>query len=251
MTELYGEIEPRIEDGEFASKVGNSLELAHLLVETNNLYVRTCFAYFEYRENPGEESRQRLLETVAVLKRTRSDFMRAPEFCYDLFGIDQLIRNVDESLDDLPQAEAKLASAHDEEGVKRAIITQQEEHARALGALSGDAVKFLHWRGRVDGRDILHICGETVRIEHIYADPINSAEHQFLCALPGREVTVIVKNIESRPIHPFILEQPTEENDYTAKIYLVDQPRGGYGWWEIELYYVDKSPDELGLAIPW
>ena len=69
-------------------------------------------------------------------------------------------------------------------------------------------------------------------------------------ALPDHAVTVIPKDIQSRPMHPFVLEQPTAKNNYTAKIYLYDVP-GGRDWMNFDLYYIPKSPSELGLDIPW
>jgi hypothetical protein len=102
----------------------------------------------------------------------------------------------------------------------------------------------------VDGRDVLRVRGRTLEIEHLQNDPIAEAKSDFLAALPSREVTVLVKDVVSRDTHPFLLEQPTEQNDYTAKIHIFDKPPG-YGWWELELYYLNASPRELGLALPW
>jgi len=51
-------------------------------------------------------------------------------------------------------------------------------------------------------------------------------------------------------MHPFVLEQPGEENNYTAKIYLFDEPGGG-DWVKFDLYYIPESPKELELEIPW
>jgi len=53
-------------------------------------------------------------------------------------------------------------------------------------------------------------------------------------------VQVVIDDLESRPMHPFILEQPTADNDYTVKVYLDDQP-GGNGWMNFDLYYLDKE----------
>ena len=63
-------------------------------------------------------------------------------------------------------------------------------------------------------------------------------------------VTVVPKDIYSRPMHPFVLEQPTEDNDYTVRIYLDDLP-GGKDWVICDLYYIPKAPASLGLALPW
>jgi len=61
---------------------------------------------------------------------------------------------------------------------------------------------------------------------------------------------VLVRDVESRTLHPFVLEQPTSENDYTFKLYLADRGRG-YAWWAFELYYVERTPEQVGLAVPW
>jgi hypothetical protein len=63
-------------------------------------------------------------------------------------------------------------------------------------------------------------------------------------------VTVIPEDIESKPIHQFILEQPSKENEYTVQVYLNDVP-AGTSINHFELYYIPRSPKELGLEIPW
>jgi len=62
---------------------------------------------------------------------------------------------------------------------------------------------------------------------------------------------VIPVDIQSRSFRPFVLEQPTKDNNYTAVIYLSDYPEHGYSWWKFDLYYIPKSPKELDLEIPW
>ena len=87
-------------------------------------------------------------------------------------------------------------------------------------------------------------------MEHLRWDPIYFRDYSFVNSLPKKEVTVIVNDMDSRPLHPFVLEQPKAENDYTTKIYLYDVP-GGAGWVKFELYYLLKSPTELGLHSIW
>lgn len=74
-------------------------------------------------------------------------------------------------------------------------------------------------------------------------------DYEILNPLPEKVVTVIPKDIESRPMHPLILEQPSMENNYTVKIYLYDVP-GSAGWCKFDLYYIPKNPEVLGLEIP-
>jgi hypothetical protein len=250
MDHLYEGVPAKACDPELASQVKDALRQTRLLVETNNLYVRTCFAYFDYRDAPDQEKRDRLAEVLTALKDTCAEFIATPGFEYKLFGIEQLIINADAAVADLAQAEAALADAPDTEGVLRAIAEQQARHAEALGTLEAEAVKFLRWRGKVDGKDIISIRGETIALEHIQDDAPHSVSHEFFKPLPARPVTVLVKDVESQIIHPFVLEQPTAGNDYTFKLHLADRHRG-YAWWEVELYFVDKSPEELGLGLPW
>ena len=66
-----------------------------------------------------------------------------------------------------------------------------------------------------------------------------------------KEFTVIVKDIQSRSFGPFVLEQPNPDNNFTATLYLSDSPMHGYSWWKFELYYIPRSPKEIGLDVPW
>ena len=250
MQDLYAPVPSKASDQDLARRVGESLELTRLLVETNNLYVRTCFAYFRYREEPTPEHRETLAQVLAELKSTRAAFVQTPGFQYQLFGIDELMRNADAALDDLDGAEAALAAAPDREGVRQVIQAHQDRHARAVDPLPKGAFKLLTWRGKVDGKDIVSVRGDTLAIEHIQDDPIQSAAYRFHARLPKREVTVLVRDVESRTLHPFVIEQPNAANDYTFKLYIADRGRG-YAWWEFELYFVEKRPQELGLTVPW
>jgi hypothetical protein len=250
MGDMYEGVPARARDRELAAQVKDAVRQTRLLVETNNLYVKTCLAYFRYRDTRQPADRERLGGALTALKAKRAEFAATPGFEYRLFGIDQLILNAGAAVEDLAQAEARLASAPDADGVLEAIARQQEKHALALESLEDEAVRFLRWRGRVDGKDILSIRGETLDLDHIQDDPPHSIAHELFCPLPEAPVTVLVRNVESRAIHPFPLEQPSAGNDYTFKLYLADRQRG-YSWWEVELYYVDRSPEELGLELPW
>ena len=250
MCRIYQEVSPSVEDRELAGKTAESLELARLLVETNNLYVKTCFAYFDYRDEHSNEKRKRLAEVSSSLRETVERFLAAPGCIYRVFGIDQLLKSVDTALQDIGKAEKTLASALDTAQTEKAIIEQQGLHKRAVEEHAHAAKKFLHWEGFVDGRDIVVVQGESVTIKHLQSDPIQSVKSTVFSPLPKREVTVILDDGESRAIHPFVLEQPNQANDYTARIYIFDAP-GGSGQFNFDLYYVDEKPEELGLQVPW
>ena len=250
MQALYEPLAPKIADAELAKEIGDSLEVTRWLVETNNLYVKTCYAYFEYREAPSDDTREHLAKTLGELESARTALIAAPGSNYHLFGIDQLVRSAHAALDDLDAAEETLAEAPDAAGVLEAIAAHQQTYAKALGEHEQDAVKLLTWKGKVDGKDILSVCGDRVHIDHIQDDPIHSVTYTFHGKLPRKPVTVLFRDIQSRTIHPFVFEQPTADHNYTFRLFIADRGRG-YAWWEFELFYVEKTPEELGLAVFW
>jgi hypothetical protein len=108
----------------------------------------------------------------------------------------------------------------------------------------------VHFEAQIDGRDILKIHQGNYEIEHLRWDPPTIKNCLFSVPLPEKKVTVIIKVLQSRELQPFVLEQPNEKNNYTAQIYIYDIPEGR-DWVKFDLYYIDKSPKELGLEVPW
>ena len=233
-----------------AAQVADSLCLTRLLVETNRLYVKTIYAYFEYREARDEPAKARLARDLAALQDAMRRFSQAPGFDYKLYGIEALVTCAADALTGLEAAEARLAEAPTEEEAYQLIAGQQAAHAQAISKYAGESTHFLHWRGRVDGKDILHIKGEELKTEHVAYDELQDISCEFKAPLPRKEVTVLLQENEALEIHPFVLEQPSAANDYTVRVYLYNRPPG-YAWWDFDLYFVDKPPESLGLETPW
>ena len=251
MVEKFQYAKPLFVDAQLAKDVENAVELTYMLIKTNNLYVKTFFAYFDYRDDPTEENKLRLMKNSTQLMNSMQKFLDTPGCVYKLDGMEQLLKNVDQAIEDLVKAEAMLAQAPNDEGVKVIIAQQQGKYKQVLEEHANKAVKFLHWEGRVDGKDLINIKGDKLEVEHLRYDTIADMTYKFFASLPTQPVTVIPVAIKSRSFRPFVLEQPSQENNYTATIYLSDYPCHGYSWWEFELYYIPKPPEELGLIVPW
>jgi hypothetical protein len=245
MKQKYKQFKERISNKELADDVENRLEMTWSLIKTNNLYIKSAFAYFAYRDTPIEENKRTLTVRFKELEENLNKFSGRSGFGYHLYGINQLLININQILDDFSYAEQLLVNAPNSSQIEVAIAEQQSRYKEILKHDANACVKILYWEGRVDGRDILHIKGDLIEVEHLRWDPIYFNEYHFVNPLPQKEGTVIVKDIESRSIHPFILEQPNEQNEYNAKVYLYDVP-GGAGWFKFELYYISKLPHELG-----
>jgi len=238
------------EDHALAARVADSLSLMRLLVETNNLYVKTFFSYFEYRESPTQANQRKLRRLYGRLKATRGRFGSTPGCSFKLFGPDQLLVNVSEMVRDRVHAEEALAGAPSTDDIEKEVAEQQRRYGEILDKHRKKAGRILYWEGRVDGQDILLVKGSDVKIEHLRWDPIYLHSHSFLQPLPKRAGSVVIDDIESEPMHPFVLQQPKEANGYTARIYLNDVP-GGAHWVRFNLYFLNEMPDALGLGVPW
>jgi dienelactone hydrolase len=247
MQQLYPQVSPKIADKELARAVGNALGMTRLLIQVNNDYVRTAFAYFHYRGEPNSQNRNLLQKASEKLVRARSEFRQAPGFGYQLFGIDQLLVNVKELLDDRASAEAKLAHAANEAELTRRILQEEAKYREILQQHAREAVKVLHFDGAIDGRDILTLQGSRWSIQHVQWDGPVVKSCEVLAPLPEAAGTVIPEDIESRPLHQFILEQPSRENGYQVRVYLYDAP-AGTGINKFNLFYIPKTPRELGLS---
>jgi Domain of unknown function (DUF4838) len=239
-----------IADPELAREVEERLNMTRLLIDTNIGYVRTTFALFDYLDAHSEENRAALAEACGSLVDAREAFVNAPGFGYTLFGVDQVIKNARAALDDVGAARTALERAPTRSQLEETIAGQQRRYAEVLEQYASEAVHFAHFEAMIDGRDILSITGDKHRIDHLRWDGPEVKECSIRVPLPREAVTVVPKDIYSRPIHPFVLEQPTEVNDYTVRIYLDDLP-GGKDWVICDLYYIPRPPKELGLELPW
>jgi hypothetical protein len=249
MEERFATIKPQISNGELAIQVENSLRLTRLLIETNNLYVKTTFEYFGYREAPGDETRKALERVTESLAYSSRQFSDAPGYNFQQFGVEQLLKNAKLVLLDLERAEKILSSTPSTGEIEDSVRVQQERHREILKDRT-DLVKILHWEGRVDGRDILIVRGGDVSIKHLRWDGIYIKDHEFFEPLPEESGTVVIEDLESEPMHPFVLQHPSESNDFTAKVYLYDVP-GGAHWMKFNIYFIDEKPDVMGLDTPW
>jgi len=250
MQKIFRSAKSSIRDARTATDLGNSLDLTAALIETNNRYVKTCFAYFTYLDDGSPEHRRGLDQSVARLRSARERFMATPGFDYHLLGIDQLLASAKDVLADRAAAVARLENAPDGKGTMRYIAAQQALHAEALKKYAAKAHRLLHWQGQVDGKDILLVQGGTLRVEPIAGDGIVGSDYSFATPLPTGPVTVLVEDLGSRAIGPVVLEQPDRQNDFTSRILLFDRPPSS-GRFEFNLDVIDEEPSRLGLGIPW
>ena len=95
------------------------------------------------------------------------------------------------------------------------------------------------WKGQVDGVDEIQIRGESVRVHHLEAKPIQRQDHRFTAPLPKRDVHLKLHKIEGRG-KVRLVEEPSSWNDYTATVRIEDR-KSGDSFYDFELLW--KSDD--------
>lgn len=93
----------------------------------------------------------------------------------------------------------------------------------------------LRWSGRVDGRDLIHIRGNQLWIEHQAGGQITEANYRFDSPLPYEPRNVTVRKLNGRGTVR-VIEQPSRSNNFTATI-LIDDEKGGDDRYEIEVIW--------------
>jgi len=250
MSDAYAAVKPLVKDADVAADLEDRLHMTCRLIDTNINYVKTMFAYFDYMDTASEEHRDVLAGAVDAFEAARTAFVITPGFGYQLFGVDVLLKNARSALADIDAARQRLESTPDKGELETLIAGQQQRYGEVLASQAGTAVRCAHFEVLVDGQDMLELSGGEYRLVPLRWDPGQVVVGEVTVPLPREAVTVIPKDLDSRPMHPFVLEQPGPENDYTARIYLDDVP-GGNGWMKFDLYYLPVSPGEVGLAVPW
>jgi hypothetical protein len=91
----------------------------------------------------------------------------------------------------------------------------------------------LVWGGRVDEEAIISCQDKTCTSRSDHGAPVASEHFKFSRPLPHRQVEVSLEDIESRG-EIRLLEQPSESNNYTARVSIRD-PRPGFGEYSFTL----------------
>ncbi|HKX32672.1 MAG TPA: hypothetical protein VJ302_33610 [Blastocatellia bacterium] len=89
------------------------------------------------------------------------------------------------------------------------------------------------WSGRVDGRELLYIKGNRLRVEHQAGQLVTEENHRFFQPLPFERRNVVVRKLDGRG-NVTVIQQPSRENGYTAAI-LIEDREGGSDRYDLEV----------------
>ncbi|MBS1788284.1 MAG: hypothetical protein JST85_11205 [Acidobacteria bacterium] len=91
----------------------------------------------------------------------------------------------------------------------------------------------LSWSGRVDGRDLINIRGNSLWVDHRDGQPVYDANYNFYNPLPNRQCAVNIRQVNGRG-NVRVIEQPSPYNNYTAVIQVEDRD-GGSDFYNLDI----------------
>jgi hypothetical protein len=111
---------------------------------------------------------------------------------------------------------------------------------------SSDRNESLIWSGRVDGEAIVSCRGDSCEAEATRGAPVTRDRFRFSRPLPARDTLVSLDRSEGRG-EIRLIQQPREENGYTARV-LIRDPQGGGADYSFSLAWARPPRDDSGFA---
>lgn len=248
--ERVEEAGPLMQDKELAAALSNRAAMTFGLIHTNKLYMETMFAFFDYWDSGCEKDRHTLEEVLTAFDLACNAFASTPNFSYQLDGVNILRQNGHRLLEDREEAKRRQETTPSEKDLGGIIAQLQHRYEEVLQERAAELIQLGSFEIMIDGQDMLEIKGDSFKLIPIKWDAGSMHRAELTSPLPKQQGTVIPKDLESRAMHPFVLEQPAPHNDFTVRIYLNDLP-GGQALMKFDLYFLPDSPEQLGLDVPW
>lgn len=115
--------------------------------------------------------------------------------------------------------------------------------ATSAGQIDSSLNDSLHWRGEVDGTDLLRFKGSEVTVEHLRALPIQNQRCQFTAPIPSVQTTVSLLVVQGRG-KTEIVQQPSYDNGYTAVVRVDDGRFKSSAVYDFYLYWPKETVNQ-------
>jgi hypothetical protein len=140
----------------------------------------------------------------------RKQIMNLPSN-YKLDGVNVLIEHAQRAIDDIEFEKGVLRTIPTQKELDTLIQEQQGLYQQIFEKNKDKLKKIAHFEVIIDGQDLLHIKGNQYQKEHLRWDNPQVRYAEFYSPLPEKDMLVIPVNINTRPLHPFVLQQPPQK----------------------------------------
>jgi len=125
----------------------------------------------------------------------------------------------------------------------RVRLEWEEPTAGLFPTMDRSVHDYFHWRGEVDGTDLIRIQGSGVTIDHVRAQPIRNQRVDYTAPLPAAKVEVALYTERARGTVE-VIQQPSYANNYTAIVRVDDGKFSGSDVYDVYLYWPKTIPAE-------
>lgn len=226
------------------------MEMTYHLIQSNYLYFLTILSFFDYLSTPIEDNKSALAKSVEALLKSLSGFKSQSGFNYKVDAIELLIEHANSALNNIEFEKNLLRKIPNREEIENLISYQQRLYEQYYQSHRDSMKKIGTIDILVDGQDLIIMKGDKITIRHMKWDPPILQSVEVFNSLPSKKVIVIPVAKISRSLHPFVLSQPSETNDYTASIY-IDDKEGGMGRFLFDVYMWEADIKDTKLIADW
>jgi ribosomal protein L35AE/L33A len=129
-----------------------------------------------------------------------------------------------------------------------ALYWDADDGSEELNILKARRRESLSWKGRAEGDVIVTCRGDSCEAASAGGDPVPGGRARFTKPLPGRGIAVMLLEKSGRG-DLRLLEQPSEENRYAARV-LIRDPHAGSSEYSFKLAWLQPKEDALRAARP-
>ncbi len=214
MLVAFQRVEAAIPDSSRRARLDRDLHHELVLLRLNRAYVADILRYFRYKETGSSADREALARANARLSRELR-FYKRYFGAYDVRALEILLSLSKAAVRDLPALKDSLRSWPDEAEIE-AWFAQQRQRYKALLARTKHPRVVYHWKGTIDGSDLLTFVGDSVYVEHFHwgyprqaefaaVDSYNPAEEELVVRVRrGRGTVVLVPGKAKRGVAVYV-----------------------------------------------
>jgi len=229
-------LRPVLSDPAVGEQLARRFRRAREAMDVYRAYVQTFLICYAYRDTPTNQLHDELAYRLADLSRTFDRYQNSDP-AYRPLGIRVFLDIAQRTLANRNRLEKDMKNAPTAEEIEQKLKAA-ESHDDALARQYPHAPTFLSWTGAVDGRDVLVLQGDKLSDDHWVANYPESVQAHVIRPLPQHPLQYFIARQAGRGWIT-LLEAPSVENGWTAKIF-VDDPLPGTDVYRFELRGVEK-----------
>jgi hypothetical protein len=229
-------LRPVLADPAVGEQLARRFRRAREAMDVYRAYVQTFLICYAYRDTPTQQLHDEFAYRLADLTRTFDRYQKSDP-AYRPMGIRVFLDIARRTLANPDRLEKEMKDAPTADQIEQKLKAD-ESHDDALARQYPNAETFFSWTGAVDGRDVLVLQGDKLSDDHWVANYPDNVQAHVTRPLPQQPLQYFIVRQAGRGWMT-LLEAPSAENGWTAKIF-VDDPLPGTDVYRFELRGVEK-----------